>query len=216
MAEAALVLASPDRAFRLALRARLGREPGLRVLEDCGDPERLAEVLARRRPQLLVFDAAWLPERQALVRRLCSDLQGPRLLLCVDRLESPEVMAAVEFGLRGCVEREADGGRWRRAIDAVLADDPWIPRQLLVRALAGLQRRLADGLMASLPEQDLTERQRQIMAWLAEGLSNKEIGRRLGISPATVKTHLHNIFERLGVSGRVRVLSLAAGRRSAA
>ena len=48
----------------------------------------------------------------------------------------------------------------------------------------------------------LTDRQREIVRWVAQGLSNKEIGRRMGISPTTVKTHLHNIFERAGINGR--------------
>jgi len=214
MAAITLILASPNRPFRLALRRRLESDPALRVAADCGEADRLPDLLARLRPNLLVFDATWLPEQLGLLRRLCSDPRGPRLLLCADHLDSPEVRSAVEHGLHGCVQREAEHEHWSRAISTVLADEHWIPRQLLVQALASVQRRLAEGLLANLPDQDLTGRQRQIVTWLAEGLSNKEIALRLGISSHTVKTHLHNIFERLGVSGRVRVLSLAAGSRS--
>ena len=53
----------------------------------------------------------------------------------------------------------------------------------------------------------LTERQREIVACAAHGLSNKQIARRLGISPETVKTHLHHVFERQGVHGRVALLA---------
>lgn len=53
----------------------------------------------------------------------------------------------------------------------------------------------------------LTERQREIVACAARGLSNKQIARRLGISPETVKTHLHHVFERQGVHGRVALLA---------
>lgn len=55
----------------------------------------------------------------------------------------------------------------------------------------------------------MTERQREIAACVARGMSNKQIGRQLGISPTTVKTHLHNIFERVGVGGRT-LLALRA------
>ena len=53
----------------------------------------------------------------------------------------------------------------------------------------------------------LTERQREIVRWAARGMSNKQIARHLGISPETVKTHLHHVFEREGVHGRVALLA---------
>jgi DNA-binding CsgD family transcriptional regulator len=57
----------------------------------------------------------------------------------------------------------------------------------------------------------LTRRQYEIVRWVAQGLSNKEIGRHLGISPTTVKTHLHNIFERAGINGRQQLAVRALG-----
>lgn len=61
----------------------------------------------------------------------------------------------------------------------------------------------------------LTERQREIVAWAARGLSNKQIARQLGISPETVKTHLHHVFEREGVHGRVALLAAHLGEGDA-
>jgi DNA-binding CsgD family transcriptional regulator len=56
----------------------------------------------------------------------------------------------------------------------------------------------------------LTDRQREIVRWAARGMSNKQIARQLGISPETVKTHLHHVFEREGVHGRVALLAAHA------
>ena len=55
---------------------------------------------------------------------------------------------------------------------------------------------------------DLTERQREIVQWAARGMSNKQIARQLGISPETVKTHLHHVFEREGVHSRTALLAV--------
>jgi len=63
----------------------------------------------------------------------------------------------------------------------------------------------AGGHAAQWPQ--LTQRQCEIVHWASQGLSNKQIGRRLGISPETVKSHLHNVFEREGISGRVALLA---------
>lgn len=210
-----VVLASPCRAFRLSLRERLAAQTVLAVLGDSGEADRLPDLVARLRPDLLVFDADWLPERLALLDKIAAASPRTRLLLCTQALDAPEVLSAVLHGVRGCIGRDGDDSHWLRVIAAVLDGDPWISRRLLVLALINLQRRLAENLVATLPDHDITERQRHIVALLATGLSNKEIALRLGISPATVKTHLHNIFERLGVRGRVQVLTLAAGRRSA-
>ena len=57
----------------------------------------------------------------------------------------------------------------------------------------------------------LTERQREIVRWAARGMSNKQIARQLGISPETVKTHLHHVFEREGVHGRMALLAAHLG-----
>jgi DNA-binding CsgD family transcriptional regulator len=75
---------------------------------------------------------------------------------------------------------------------------------LLARALAAERR--APAPVHNLGH--LTERQREIVHWAALGMSNKQIGRRLGISPETVKSHLHQVFEREGISGRVALLAL--------
>ena len=60
----------------------------------------------------------------------------------------------------------------------------------------------------------LTERQREIVHWAARGMSNKQIARQLGISPETVKTHLHHVFEREGVHGRMALLAAHVGDKS--
>ena len=62
----------------------------------------------------------------------------------------------------------------------------------------------------------LTQRQREIVQWAAQGLSNKQIARNLGISPETVKTHLHHAFERAGVSGRVALSAAQWANQGAA
>jgi DNA-binding NarL/FixJ family response regulator len=72
-----------------------------------------------------------------------------------------------------------------------------------------MQQQLPDQY-AEAADDRLTQRQREIVACVARGLSNKQIGRQLGISPTTVKTHLHNIFERIGIGGRTLLALRAA------
>src|SRR5688572_3009143 len=103
----------------------------------------------------------------------------------------------------GCLDKAASPEVILRALRAVETGLFAVDSTLLARALAAERR--APAPVDSLAH--LTERQREIVHWAAMGLSNKQIGRRLGISPETVKSHLHQVFEREGISGRVALLA---------
>jgi len=147
------------------------------------------------------------------VDRLCTRLHAPEPL----RLyfyRHPDVATlrhCAKVGGSGCLDKEAAPEVLLRAIRAVDTGLFAVDTQLLLRALASERRALP-----ARPPGDwsqLTERQREIVHWASLGMSNKQIGRRLGISPETVKTHLHHVFEREGISGRVALL---AARRAGA
>ena len=197
-----IALGSPEHAFRQALTADFQRHPDITVVAATGDPGRLRMLAARNYPSLVVLDSCWLPAWPDLLGHLATGPARPRILLCADSLATPEVLAAVEQGVHGCVPSDAEPATWHKAILAVHAGETWIPRWLMAEALADLIQVLPAGLPARLNLERLTERQCEIVRWVAQGLSNKEIGRRLGISPTTVKTHMQNIFERVGIHGR--------------
>lgn len=212
-----LLLASPDRAFRLGLGDELAALRHFEVVSETGALRRVQVLAAGWSPAVVVLDAAWLQVAPDLLSRLSADRPEGRLMLCAETLSAPEVLAAVEQGVRGCIAKGAATGTWRRALLAVHEGEVWIPRWLLAEALSDLQQLMPAGwLPAAAQLERLTERQREIVRWVAQGLSNKEIARRLGISPTTVKTHLHNIFERVGVSGRQRLLVRTGGQQSVA
>lgn len=118
--------------------------------------------------------------------------------------------------LRECVARDASGCLGKDASPATVM-------HAMRAAQAGLFVVAPDVLREALPGQEgtppvepvcdwsaLTHRQREIVALAARGLSNKQIARQLGISPETVKTHLHHVFERHGVHGRMALLAAHA------
>jgi two-component system nitrate/nitrite response regulator NarL len=215
-----IVLGSPDTVFRRALAGELSRLRELHLLADTGTPKHLHLLVATQRPSLVVFDAHWMQACPDLLGRLQASPVSPKILLHADTLDRPEILAAVKQGVHGCLPRESSPATWHRAILAIHAGEPWIPRALMAHALDELQHLLQTRASISQAMEQLTQRQREIVRWVSQGLSNKEIGRHLGISPTTVKTHLHNIFERAGVNGRqqlaARALANTAGMRPAA
>lgn len=142
--------------------------------------------------------------------RLPQDDALPRL--CFFR--QPDVARLRQCAARGasaCLDKQPTLEQFVHAIEGALAGMFVADRALLARALAAERRTPAplEGLS------HLTDRQREIVHWASMGLSNKQIGRRLGISPETVKSHLHQIFAREGISGRVALLALHQSERKA-
>jgi len=201
-----IVLGSPEHAFRQALVADIQRHLDLIVLAATGDPERLRVLVADRRPHLVVLDACWLQAWPDLLGQLAVGPAPPRILLNADNLAAPEVLEAIEHGALGCVPSDARPETWHKAIVAMHAGETWIPRWLMSKAMADLVRAMPAGLPAHMHLEQLTQRQCEIVSWVGQGLSNKEIGRRLGISPTTVKTHMQNIFERMCIRGRQQLV----------
>lgn len=152
--------------------------------------------------------ALWLLDGDdPAVERLCTHLHAPEPV----RLyfyRHPDVVAlrrCAQLGGSGCLDKQASPEVLLRAIRAVDTGLFAVDTQLLLRALASERRRVPTGPPGDWSQ--LTERQREIVHWAAQGMSNKQIARRLGISPETVKTHLHHVFEREGISGRVALLA---------
>jgi DNA-binding NarL/FixJ family response regulator len=205
-----IVLGSQEMLFRRALGNALRQHDGFKVL-GTGELERLHQLIAIHQPSLMVLDARWAQACPDLLGHLLASPTQLKVLLFADALTGPEVLAAVKQGVHGCLPRDSQPATWHRAILAVHAGEPWIPRALMAQALVNLKQQIGMERPAPTSMDQLTERQRDIVGWVTQGLSNKEIGRHLGISPTTVKTHLHNIFERVGVSGRRHLVLYALG-----
>lgn len=205
-----VMFAGPDREFRLGLRNAFAVGDRFEFLTDAGRLERLPALVAGGHPDILVLELSWLDAASGLLAGFTSDRPGCRVVLAAESVAAPELapelLAAVQQGVRGCGAKASTPAEWRRTLIAVHEGEIWLPRWLLVEALSDLQQVMQP---AAAQLDGLTGRQREILCWVANGLSNKEIGRRMGISPATVKTHLQNIFERTGVSGRRRIVAQA-------
>jgi DNA-binding NarL/FixJ family response regulator len=148
--------------------------------------------------------ATWLLDGDDLrTVRLPADPQCPRIH-CYRQPDVNSLRSCARLGASGCLEKDAPPDVLLRALRAVESGLFAVDSSLLTRALAAERR--APAPVHNLGH--LTDRQREIVHWAALGMSNKQIARRLGISPETVKSHLHQVFEREGISGRVALLAM--------
>jgi DNA-binding NarL/FixJ family response regulator len=206
-----LLLVSPDRAWCQAVESALagnGADLNLRP-QWAEDLQQLPDLL-RAPSRLWLVDECWLAPALAQRRTYTwAHKPTPDLIVRFETAADANVVPMIEMGARGCLSHSADLGEVLRALQAVLAGELWVSRRVYSHLLTKLLDRHAARVVVDEEGDGLTERQHEIAACVARGMSNKQIARHLGISPTTVKTHLHNIFERMGVSGRT-LLALRA------
>ena len=132
--------------------------------------------------------------------------EAPALVVLGESLPRGWAVRAARSGVRAVVSRNASADAIAAAVEAAAAGLVVLPADALAEVPAGTAARSAA------PPEPLSSREAQILALLAEGLVNKQIAARLGISRHTVKTHLAALFHKLGVSTRAE--AVAAGARA--
>lgn len=133
-------------------------------------------------------------------------LPAPRRLFFYRRTNMASLQHCVHAEGYGCLDKQSPADIVLRAVRAAESGLFVVAPGLLLQAL----REHGEVPQSDDPPGDwsgLTDRQREIVRWVARGMSNKQIARQLGISPETVKTHLQHVFEREGVHGRVALLA---------
>lgn len=150
-------------------------------------------------------------ERLRTIRALSP---ATRTILLVDSPDDASAVHALKEGARGYCSRGTDPGLLIRAVRLVREGEIWVGRKVILQlveelaALHGPRAGRGDGRLRR-----LTPRERQISSLIAAGASNKEIADRLAITERTVKAHLTNIFQKLGLSGRLHLAIFALEAR---
>jgi DNA-binding NarL/FixJ family response regulator len=200
------VLVADDHAmFREMLRIALPRRGNLDVVGEAADGEEVCNLVYRVRPHVVLLDykmphvsdfAALIQE----VRRQCADTQ----VIVLSGFASTEIATrAAEGGARGYVLKSTRLEAVADAIQAVAAGGIWIDPSLPRKVFDIFQRDAAGPAADTMSKAELTRREREVLACVAQGISNHQIAQKLCISEQTVKTHLTHIFAKLAVKNRL-------------
>jgi two-component system, NarL family, nitrate/nitrite response regulator NarL len=186
------------------------RQVDFTVLACCADGLSALAAVRTHRPDVLVLDLN-MPGHDGVdvLRTLATEQLGCRSVLLTAAVRDEEAIEAVRCGAMGIVLKESPAEVLLDCVRKVARGQPWIERDTVTRALRTTVRRDA---AADRSDDPLTPREVEIVRMVAQGLRNKAIAKRLAISEGTVKVHLHNIYEKLGVDGRLE-LALCAQRK---
>jgi DNA-binding NarL/FixJ family response regulator len=187
---------------------RLARTPGDAITAQATSLRHVVQRAARTAPDVVMLECRSQEERVAgvLIAQLANASPRSSVLVLCEEHDAASLLSFVRHGARGCLLASSTPSLYAKAAAAVCAGQAWFGRADLVDALRLQMRAHAPGLRAvnADEERGLTPREREIMGLIGTGLTNKEIGRLLGISDHTVKTHLHHVYVKLDRSGRYK------------
>ena len=145
-----------------------------------------------------------------MLASIAADGLATKVVLLTATASDRQLLRAIADGVHGIVLKEEALTELVRCIRAVAEGRKWLPMALVNAALERETKRRSTSQRLT---QLLTIRERQVVLLIADGLSNKEIGRRLELSEGTVKIHLHNIYQKLQVNNRTALAALAIAHR---
>lgn len=205
-----VLVADDQRVVRDGLVMLVGLCEGIEVVGAAPDGNEAVEMAARLRPDVVLMDLR-MPEMDGVeaTRRIVAD-GAARVVVLTTYADDESIFPALRAGASGYLTKDASGEQIEEAVRAVHRGetrlDP-VAQQRLVSALAdaSIER---PARPAVLPD-DLTQREAEVLALIGDGLSNQEIGERLVLGQATVKTHVNRIFAKTGVRDRAQAVRYA-------
>jgi two-component system, NarL family, nitrate/nitrite response regulator NarL len=206
-----VVIADEQPVFRHGLRGLLESEHGLNVLGEASDAPGTVKLARQLKPDILLMDLA-LPRRLGLQgpTNFATCLAPVRTLVMLATIDKANIVEAFRLGAHGIVLKTSPSPALLQSIRSVMAGRYWLESESVSILVEALRDLVSQGNGAtSLKEYGLTPRELDIIAKIASGHSNKEVGEGFSISERTVKHHLTNIFSKVGVSSRLQLALFA-------
>ena len=206
-----VVLADDHPIVLQGLEQLFARSPDFYVARCCATADEALAAVREEHPDVLVLDLR-MPGKNGLdvLRTIAQEQLRCRTVLLTAAARDGEVVEAVQLGAQGVVLKDAQPDALLDCVRAVNRGERCIDSGMLERAAASAAKGVTPRVSNPQP---LTPREVDIVRMVAQGLRNKVISERLAISEGTVKVHLHNIYEKLGVDGRLELVLTAQERR---
>ena len=211
-----IVIADDHPIFRDGLRRLLETEPDLKVVGEACDGAEAVKLAKQLKPDILLLDLA-MPRHPGLeaLREMnsASNQNAVRVILLTAAAEKNQIVEALQLGARGVVLKDSATQLLLKAIHTVMAGEYWVGRESVSNLVQYLRTLVqSSGEEARQKKFGLTPRELEIVSAVVAGYSNKETAEYFKISEDTVKHHLSNIFDKLGVSTRLELALFAVNQ----
>jgi two-component system nitrate/nitrite response regulator NarL len=211
-----ILIADDHPIFRDGLKRLLEAEHEFKIVGEACDGIEAVKLVRQLKPEILLLDLA-MPRRPGLdaLRELSAGTESSsvRVILLTAAAEKDQIVEALQLGARGVVLKDSATQILLKSIRAVMNGEYWVGRES-VSNLVQYLRNLVDSSTTDMKRKrfGLTPRELEIISAVVAGYANKEVAEHFKISEDTVKHHLSNIFDKLGVSTRLELALFAVNQ----
>jgi DNA-binding NarL/FixJ family response regulator len=204
MDEIHLIIVDDHLVVREGLKGMLSGQPDFAIVGEADDGAQAVSLATRLQPDVVLMDLR-MPGVDGVdaIRQIKAQQPQTHVLVLTTYGSDADIVRAIEAGATGYLLKDTPRRELFRAVRAAAQGEsvlaPTVASRLMTR-------------MRSPAEESLTAREIEVLQWVSQGASNKEIGKALHISEATVKTHLTHIFSKLGVADRTAAVTVALER----
>ncbi|WP_286952686.1 MULTISPECIES: response regulator [Aminobacterium] len=201
-----LVIADDHRLFRDGVKKLLEYESDIEVIGEAGDGEEALKVVREKKPDILLFDIN-MPKKDGiqLVRELNSLSHGIKFVAVSAKDDEDSLSALSSVGVLGFVLKASGRVELLSAIRSANRNQPYVDPQVAGKLLTSFSRRKEENDQLY----ELTPREKEILYWLAQGLSNSEVASKMVLSEKTVKNHVSHVLKKLDLRDRTQAAILA-------
>jgi len=209
-----LVLIDDNRLLREGIAALIHTQPGFKVLAAFSDVEEALQKVREAKPDIVLLDFGLEDhDSVSLTATVHEQVPAARVIIMGLLPVQEDVADFVRAGASGFIMKDASFDDFFATIRAVATGKEVLPQALTNSLFSQIARNAANGSKARILESvRLTNRERQVIELLGEGLSNKELATRLHIAVHTVKSHVHNVLEKLALRSRLEVVAFTHSR----
>jgi DNA-binding NarL/FixJ family response regulator len=206
-----VVVADDQTTVREGLVTLLGLLPDIEVVGAAADGEQAVELVARHAPDVVLMDLG-MPrvDGVAATARIHDEYPGTQVVVLTTFADDTSILAALRAGALGYLTKDAGRAQIARALHTAAAGQVVLDPAVHARLLAAASDPPAQPPPppATLPD-GLTAREAEVLALIAEGLTNTQIATRLYVTEATVKTHVNHLFSKTGLHDRAQIVAYA-------
>jgi DNA-binding NarL/FixJ family response regulator len=202
-----VLVAGEHTLFREGISLFLAQQEDMQVIGAAADSPQVLRMVEALQPDILLLDIR-MPKAGGfdILPNIRARSPGTNILILSGVLEDRYIAEALQQGAMGYLLKTATHADLVKAIRTTHAGELWAQRKVLTQVVEHMRQQIRElqGPPLELGE-PLTDREREIVKWVMQGMLNKEIATQLGISEKTVKAHLRNIFRKMKVSRRAQL-----------